>query len=117
MVRFLADASLHHAIVSGCARREPSIDFLSSHAAKLHGLTDPAVLAHAASQGRILVSHDFRTMPKHVATFLAAGHSTPGVFLVKQRTPLANVIEELVLIWTASEPEEWVDRIVEIPLR
>jgi hypothetical protein len=25
MVRFLADASLHHAIVTGCARREPAI--------------------------------------------------------------------------------------------
>ena len=117
MVRFLADASLHHAIVSGCARREPAIDFLSAHTANLHGLTDPVVLALAATQGRILVSHDFRTMPRHFATFLSTGRSTPGVFLVKQRTPLADVIEELVLIWTASEPEEWVDRIVEIPLR
>jgi hypothetical protein len=32
MVRFLADASLHHAIVAGCARREPAIDFVSAHA-------------------------------------------------------------------------------------
>lgn len=117
MVRFLADASLRHAIVTGCVRREPAIDFLSAHAAKLHGISDPDVLVIAAAQGRILVTHDFRTMPKHSAEFLTAGNSSPGVFLVKQRTPLASTIEDLVLVWTASKPEDWTNRIVEIPLR
>ena len=117
MVRFLADASLHDAIVTGCARREPAIDFLSARSAKLDGLSDPDVLGIAASQGRILVTHDFRTMPKHFAEFLATGSSSPGVFLVKQRTPLASVIENLVLVWMPSTPEDWTNRIVEIPLR
>jgi predicted nuclease of predicted toxin-antitoxin system len=117
MVRFLADASLHHAIVAGCLRREPTIDFLSAHAAHLEGVSDTEVLAQAARQDRILVTHDFRTMPKHFAEFLTGGGSSPGVFLVKQRTPLAEVIEELVLVWAASEPEDWKNRILEIPLR
>ena len=117
MVRLLADASLRHAIVTGCVRREPAIDFLSAHAAKLQGISDRDVLEIAAAQGRILVTQDFRTMPKHFAEFLAGGRSSPGVFLVKQRTPLAQVIEELVLVWTASEPEDWTNRILEIPLR
>jgi hypothetical protein len=38
------------------------------------------------------------------------------VFLVKQHTPLASVIENLVLIWVASTPEDWKNRIVVIPL-
>jgi hypothetical protein len=115
MVRFLADASLHHAIVAGCSRREPRIDFTSAHAAKLHGLPDTDVLAIAAGQARVLVTHDFRTMPKHFGEFLAAGNQSPGVFMVKQRTPVAQVIDELVLVWTASGPEDWIDRILEIP--
>jgi hypothetical protein len=36
-VRFLADADLNQAIVSGLLRREPAIDFLSAHAAGLKG--------------------------------------------------------------------------------
>jgi hypothetical protein len=56
-------------------------------------------------------------MPKHFAEFLSAGNSSPGVFLVKQRTPLAQVIDELVLVWTASEPGDWTNRMVQIPLR
>jgi hypothetical protein len=116
MVRFLADASLHHAIVTGCLRREPAIDFVSARTAKLEGMSDLDVLALAAAQHRILVTHDFRTMPRHFAEFLATGDVSPGVFLVNQQTPLASVIEDLVLIWTASTPEDWTNRIVAIPL-
>lgn len=117
MVRFLADASLHHAIVSGCLRRDPAIDFLSAHLAKLDGIPDPDVLAIAAEQGRILVTHDFQTMPRHFGEFVEARGSSPGVFLVKQRTPLAHVIDALMLVWAASDPEEWKNRILEMPLR
>lgn len=117
MVRFLADANLNHAIVTGCVRREPALDFLSAQAANLQAVDDREVLAIAAAQDRVLVTHDFRTMPQHFAEFLAAGGSTPGVFLVKQSTPLALVIEELVLVWTASEPADWINRILEVPLR
>ena len=95
MVRFLADANLHHAIVTGCLRRAPAIDFLSARAAKLEGMSDLDVLALAAAQGRILVTHDFRTMPRHFAELLATGATSPGVLLVKQHTPLASVIEDL----------------------
>src|SRR6266446_3995394 len=116
MVRFLADASLHHAIVSGCRRREPALDFLSANDATLEGVPDPTVLALAAEQDRILVSHDFQTMPRHFGEFLGAGGSSPGVFLVKQSSPVGEVIDALVLIWAASDAEEWKDRILEVPL-
>jgi hypothetical protein len=53
MIRFLADASLRDAIVTGCLRREPAIDFLSAHEAKLEGVPDPEVLAFATRQNRI----------------------------------------------------------------
>ena len=67
MIRFLADASLNDAIVSGCRRREPSIDFLSANAANLEGVPDPRALDIAAEQNRILVTSDFKTMPRHFA--------------------------------------------------
>ena len=90
MIRFLADADLDYAIVSGCRRREPAIDFLSANDAHLEGVPDPTVLALAAEQDRILVSHDFQTMPRHFGEFLGARGSSPGVFLVKQSSQLAR---------------------------
>jgi len=115
MVRFLADASLHGAIVTGCLRREPAIDFLSAHEARLEGVPDPEVLAFATLQNRVLVTSDLRTMPHHFGSFLEANGQCAGVFLVKQRAPLADVIEALVLVWAASDADEWKNRVVEIP--
>ena len=116
MIRFLADASLHDAIVTGCLRREPAIDFLSAHEARLEGVPDPEVLALATQQNRILVTSDLRTMPRHFGNFLEANGQCAGVFLVKQRAPLAEVIDALVLVWSASDADEWKNRILEIPL-
>ncbi len=92
------------------------MDFKSANDAGLEGVPDPAVLALAAQQERILVSHDFQTMPKHFGDFLQAHGSSPGVFLVPQYVPIREAIEELVLIWSVSDAEEWRNRIVRIPL-
>jgi hypothetical protein len=115
MLRFLADADLDEGIVSGCRRREPTMDFLSANDAKLEGFPDPDVLRFAAEQSRILVSHDFKTMPRHFGHFMEGGGSSPGVLLVKQHTPIGAVIEELVLIWSATDADEWKNPILRIP--
>ena len=93
------------------------MDFLSARDANLEGLPDPRVLALAAEQDRILVSHDFQTMPRHFGEFLEARSASPGVFLVKQYSPVGDVIDELVLVWAASDADEWKNRILEIPFR
>jgi hypothetical protein len=92
------------------------MDFMSANQARLEGVSDLAVLALAADQDRILVSHDFHTMPRHFAVFVQAHGSSPGVLLVPQYLPIREAIEELVLIWGASSAGEWVDRILKIPL-
>ena len=117
MIRFLADADLNEGIVAGCLRREPTMDFLSANEANLEGVPDPEVLALATEQGRILVSHDFQTMPRHFGDFLQTRGSSPGVLLVPQYLPIGATIEELLLIWGASDGEEWENRILRIPLQ
>ncbi|MBI1873896.1 MAG: DUF5615 family PIN-like protein [Acidobacteria bacterium] len=113
--RFLADANLDQAIVEGVRRREPSIDFLTGHAAGIERMTDPEVLALAMREKRILVSHDLRTMPRHFREFVAR-RSGPGVFLISQALPVASAIEELLLIWTASDQSEWENQLTYLPL-
>ncbi len=64
-VRFLADANLDQDIVAGILRREPNVDFELPQGVIPEGMADPEALAVAASLGRILVTHDVRTMPQH----------------------------------------------------
>ncbi|HXJ95501.1 MAG TPA: DUF5615 family PIN-like protein [Terriglobia bacterium] len=114
-LKFLADADLNQDVVKGVLRREPAIDFRTAVSAGLRGLSDLDVLAFAASEGRVLVSHDRKTMPRAFADWVAT-HSTPGVFIVSQKTDVLAIIDALLLVWALSEAEEWTDRICTLPL-
>jgi hypothetical protein len=102
---FQADNHLRKAIVRGVVRCEPQIDFNSAQAARFDGVPDPEVLAFLADAGRILVSHDFQTIPGHFQQF-TRGRRSPGVLLVRQDLPVGRAVETLLLIWEASEPDE-----------
>ncbi len=114
-LRFQADADFNQIIVSGLLRRFPGLDFRTATAAGLVGLQDPEVLALAARDGRILVTHDRNTMPRHFAEFITKT-SSPGLIVVSQSTAVAQSIEDLAVVWAASQPEEWTNRIVYVPL-
>lgn len=111
-VRFLADADLNKAILNGVIRREPAVDFLSAQAAHLRGMLDPEVLAFAAAQHRVLVSHDVGSMPVHFGAFKRSGKRSPGVFLIPQSLDVGGAIDELLLVWQASDATDWEDRLM-----
>jgi hypothetical protein len=115
-IRFQADNDLKRIIVDATLRREPRIDFQTAQAARLDDLDDEAVLRLAASQSRILVSHDKRTMPKALASFIALGGRSQGVLLViPQNAPIREIVEALVLIWADDRSGEWLNLAVKFP--
>ena len=112
-LRFLGDANLDERFISGVRRREPSLDFLTATEANLHGLPDLRILEIAADEGRVLVTHDRKTMPYAFGTFIAKGTS-PGVIILPQGIPLKVAMFEILLIWSASDAEEWRGLLVQI---
>jgi predicted nuclease of predicted toxin-antitoxin system len=113
--RFQADADFNEEIVSGLLRNHHNMDFQTAQEAGLRGLPDPEVLARAADDRRILVTHDRRTMPFHFAEFIQRRES-PGVIIISQRVSVRRAMDELALVWEASEAEEWTNLIIELPL-
>jgi uncharacterized protein DUF5615 len=114
-IKFQADADFNHTIIHALQRCEPAMDFQTADEAQIGGLSDPEVLAVAAGEGRILVSHDHHTMPVHFANFIATQQS-PGVFLLAQDLLIRIAVEELVMIWEASGAEEWLNTLQYLPL-
>lgn len=114
-LRFQADADLNQIIVSAVLRRAPAIDFRTATAAGLAGMDDQEVLARAARDDRILVTHDQKTMPRHFGEFIATSRS-PGLIVVPQHLALRQVADDLILIWTATEPEDWTNRVAFLPI-
>jgi len=113
--RFLADADFNQKIIAGLRRREPSIDFLDAHHGGVIGRPDPEVLLMAAEAGRILVSHDKHTMLGHFARFIEVS-SSPGLIIVSQELDIGAAIEDMLLLWTATELEEWHDSMGFLPV-
>ena len=114
--RFLADNDLNDAIVVGVRRREQAAEFAALRDLGLATRTDPDVLEFAAGENWILVSHDVNTMREAASTRLAAGLPMNGLLLAHQRTPVSQIIESLLLIWVASEAEEWTGQVEFLPL-
>lgn len=113
-LRFQADNDLDQRIVVATRRLDPGIDFQTAPALGLHNVDDPDVLTLAAREGRVLVSHDRKTMPDHFREFVAA-HESPGVIIVSQKLPVGRAAELLHLLWAASEAEEYVNIIYDLP--
>ena len=114
-LRFQADADLNEIIVTALLRREPGIDFQTATAGGVRGRDDREVLALSADAVRLLVTHDRKTMPQRFAEFIAA-RASPGVLIVPQKLPIADVVEDLLIIWTATEAEEWTNILYSLPL-
>lgn len=114
-VRFQADADLNLVILRAVMRCEPSIDFQTAAAADLSGRHDHQVLTASAREGRILVTHDQKTMPNHFATFIAS-QTSPGVLIIPQHVRVTMAADNLLLIWHATTYDEWINRICYLPL-
>ena len=114
-IKFLADANFDLVMLTAARRRESAFDFQTAQEAGLMGLPAPEVLAIVAEAGRVLLTHDVRTMPRHFAAFIR-GRRSAEVLLVPQSLPRRQGIEDLLLIWVATEPEEWSNRIMSFPL-
>src|SRR5580693_1835082 len=102
-------------IVEGLRRREPAINFQTARQGSVIGLPDPEVLTVAVRENRILVSHDRQTMPAHFVRFIQIQPS-PGLLIVEQDLGIGVAIEQLLLIWAASDHEEWQNTIGYIPM-
>jgi hypothetical protein len=109
-VRFQADADFNQRIVLAVRRLESSLDFQAAHFARLRTLDDREVLSFAASEGRVLVSHDLTTIPDHFAKFVEANASA-GVLIIRQRVSIRHALEEILRVWTETEVEEWINQI------
>ncbi len=113
-LRFQADNDLDQRIVVATKRLDAAIDFQTAPAAQLHDLDDEQVLALAAEQGRVLISHDRHTMPAHFEKFVQT-RTSPGVIIVSRRLPIGRAAEWLHLLWAASEAEEYVNAVYSLP--
>jgi hypothetical protein len=117
VIRLAVDENFDHHILRAMMRRVSNLDVRTVMDAALAGADDPTVLEWAAREGRVLLTHDVRTMTRFAYERVGRGESMPGVIEVLARAAIGAVIEDLVLVVLCSEPDDVRDRVLYLPLR
>lgn len=116
MLRLLADENFNGRILRALRRRIPDLDVVRMQDTPLSGTDDPALLELAATEGRVVLTHDVETLVGYAWERVRSGRSMPGVIVTSTDRPIGQVIEDLEILILASEPAELDAQIRFLPL-
>jgi hypothetical protein len=116
VIRLLIDQNFNGRILDGLILREPNLEVLHIRDVGLAAAPDPTILEWAATQGRVLLTHDRRTLPPFAYARVTAGQRMPGVFLVSDEMPIGQAIDEVLLAVHCLTPDECKDIVKYFPL-
>ena len=116
-MRWLADENFNNDILRALRRGSPKIDVVRAQDAGLTGVPDEVLLAWAAEQERVLLTHDVSTITAHAYRRVMKGYRMPGVFGVSRAVAIRAAVEDIVLLTECSSPGEWEGQVRYLPLR
>lgn len=116
-LRFAADENLNERLLLALLRRLPSLDILRVRSTPIAGCTDAEVLTWAAEGGRVVITHDERTMPPAAWERVSRGVEMPGLVVVPGDAPSRATVDQLTLLAGAGGPEDTRDRVLFLPTR
>ncbi len=92
VLRLVADENFNNDIVRALFRHRPELGLVRVQDFGLYGAEDVAVLDWAAEEGRVLLTHDVRTITAYAYERVRAGLPMSGVFEIRRTVPLGEAI-------------------------
>jgi hypothetical protein len=116
-VKFLLDENLSPRLKIALLRLNSQIDILrvGEPGAPAIGTLDPEILIYLEISQRLLVTDNRASMPDHLTAHWSNGRHTWGLLWTRPGTPIGKLAQDLLLVWDASDAEEWSDRLDWIP--
>lgn len=115
-MRLLTDENFNGTILRGLIRRLPNLDVVRVQDVGLRNADDPVILEWAANENRILLTHDVATITLHTYDRINRGLPVPGVIEVIATAPIGQILEDLELLILWSEPNEYQNHVIFVPL-
>jgi hypothetical protein len=112
MLRLLSDENFNGEIVRGLFRTQADLDLVRVQDVGLLGVDDPAILAWAAENNRVLLTHDRATVPAFAHDRVRAEEPMPGVFIVDDRAAIGQAIDDVLLFALCSEQGEFEGQVL-----
>jgi hypothetical protein len=115
--RFLVDECLPNSLTEGLRRRISGIDVqqVGEADAPAKGESDPELLGFCERERLLLITADRATMPNFIAQHLGRGGHTWGVFVVGPDSSLSLILDDLSVVYEASDDSEWIDVLEYLP--
>jgi hypothetical protein len=117
VLRWLADENFNNDILRALFRGKPEIDIVRAQDVGLTGIDDEGLLAWAAKQDRVLLTHDVSTITAHAYHRVTKGEAMPGVFEVACDAWMRATGDDILLLTECSSPGEWEGQVRYLPLR
>ncbi|VEN75326.1 conserved hypothetical protein [Candidatus Desulfarcum epimagneticum] len=114
---YLIDENVTPAIADQLLRRRPDMDVavVGGEAAPTKGTGDPDILMWIEAHGFMLVTRNRKSMPEHLRRHLLDERHIPGILTLRPKASLGEIIDDLLLVWELSEPDEYRDQIIHVP--
>jgi predicted nuclease of predicted toxin-antitoxin system len=116
MLKVVADENSDGTILRGVRRRLPTIDMVRIQDVGLSGADDQTVPEWAATEQRLLLTHDAETITKYAYERVRLGAVMAGVIEVRQEVTIQQAIEDILLVVICSSDQEWEGLILYLPL-
>ena len=116
-MRWLADENFNNDLLRALLRRQPDLDIVRVQDVGLSSADDARVLAWAAQQDRVLLTHDVSTITAEAYRRAANREPMPGVFEVSRFVAISAAVEDILLLTECSNPGEWEGQVRYLPLQ
>jgi len=116
-VRFLFDEDVPRALLFSVIAKERTVQLRSvgTEGGPAKGTTDEQLLMEAEKTAEALITRDAKDNAGSCDKSLGRGPEYLGSVYSTARISIPELVESIILIWAASEAEEWQDRIEYLP--
>ena len=111
-----ADENFDNDILFAVLRLKSDLEIDRVQDTQYYGAADPVILEWLAREGRVLLTHDVKTMVPYANERVKKGLPMSGVILVRQGTSIGQAIREILIVLDATFDNELEKQIVYIPL-
>jgi len=117
-MRYLLDEHIAPTYRALLLRAAPELEvwIVGDPGAPPRGTLDPDILVWCEEHNFVLVTNNRKSMPRHLADYLALDRHVPGILVINPALSIGELLDELVLIAGASEEHEYRDLILYLPL-
>jgi hypothetical protein len=118
MINYLLDENVNPRLRDALQRRLPDMVAwrVGDPGTPALQASDPDILFWCEANNFILITNNRASMPIHLRDHLMNGRHIPGIFILNPDMTISETADELALIWEASEPDEYFDRLSYLPV-